>query len=50
MSPTPPPRSAPPAFTSANGIAGELNRRGITTARGGRWQAVQVQRVRALLG
>ena len=31
--------------TSANGIARALNERGIPTARGGRWQAVQVQRV-----
>lgn len=36
-------------IVSATGIAGELNRRGVTTARGGRWQALQVQRVLALL-
>lgn len=34
-------------ITSANGIAAELNRRGETTRRGGRWSAVQVQRVLA---
>ncbi|AWK87650.1 recombinase family protein [Azospirillum thermophilum] len=32
-------------FTSMNAIAGELNRRGITTPRGGRWQATTVSRV-----
>lgn len=37
-------------ITSANGIAAELNRRGVTTPRGGRWQALQVQRLLALLG
>jgi DNA invertase Pin-like site-specific DNA recombinase len=31
--------------TSATGIAKALNERGIPTARGGRWQAVQVQRM-----
>jgi hypothetical protein len=31
--------------TSATGIAKVLNDRGIPTTRGGRWQAVQVQRV-----
>jgi Recombinase len=36
-------------ITSANGIAAELNRRGVTTPRGGRWQAWQVQRILALL-
>jgi DNA invertase Pin-like site-specific DNA recombinase len=35
--------------TSANGLAAELNRRGITTPRGGRWQALQVQRLLARL-
>jgi DNA invertase Pin-like site-specific DNA recombinase len=32
-------------ITSASGIARELNEQGITTPRGGQWQAVQVQRV-----
>src|SRR5436309_15661727 len=32
--------------TSMTGIASALNERGIPTARGGRWQAVQVQRLR----
>jgi DNA invertase Pin-like site-specific DNA recombinase len=32
-------------ITSANGIARELNARGIRTARGGTWQAAQVQLV-----
>lgn len=32
-------------ITSATGIAKALNERGIPTARGGRWQAVQVQRL-----
>ncbi|MCK2056986.1 recombinase family protein [Methylobacterium sp. 37f] len=32
-------------ITSASGIASALNERGIPTANGGRWQAVQVQRV-----
>jgi DNA invertase Pin-like site-specific DNA recombinase len=31
--------------TSSTGIAKALNERGIPTARGGRWQAVQVQRI-----
>ena len=31
--------------TSATGIAKALNERGIPTTRGGRWQAVQVQRI-----
>jgi Recombinase len=31
--------------TSATGIATTLNERGIPTTRGGRWQAVQVQRI-----
>jgi DNA invertase Pin-like site-specific DNA recombinase len=31
--------------TSATGIAKALNERGIPTTRGGRWQAVQVQRL-----
>ena len=34
-------------ITSASGIAKALNDQGITTPRGGRWQAVQVQRVLA---
>ncbi|GEP02280.1 recombinase family protein [Methylobacterium oxalidis] len=33
--------------TSASGIAAALNAQGIPTARGGQWQAVQVQRVLA---
>lgn len=32
-------------IASLNGIAAELNRMGITTARGGGWQAVQVKRL-----
>lgn len=32
-------------ITSANSIAAELNARGVPAARGGKWQAVQVQRV-----
>ena len=32
-------------ITSATGIAKALNERGIPTPRGGRWQAVQVQRM-----
>ena len=32
-------------ITSATGIAKAMNERGIPTARGGRWQAVQVQRM-----
>jgi DNA invertase Pin-like site-specific DNA recombinase len=32
-------------ITSATGIAKALNERGIPTARGGKWQAVQVQRL-----
>jgi DNA invertase Pin-like site-specific DNA recombinase len=32
-------------ITSASGIAKALNERGIPTTRGGRWQAVQVQRL-----
>jgi DNA invertase Pin-like site-specific DNA recombinase len=32
-------------ITSAKGIAGYLNDKGVPTKRGGRWQAVQVQRV-----
>ncbi|WP_096703748.1 recombinase family protein [Magnetospirillum sp. 15-1] len=36
-------------ITSANGIAAKLNEWGVPTARGGRWQAVQVQRVLARL-
>ncbi len=35
-------------ITSASGIAKALNERGIPTARGGEWQAVQVQRVIAV--
>lgn len=31
--------------TSANGIARVLNERGITTPRGGKWQAIQVQKL-----
>jgi hypothetical protein len=31
--------------TSATGIATTLNERGISTTGGGRWQAVQVQRI-----
>lgn len=34
---------------SMNAIAGELNRRGITTPRGGKWQATTVSRVLARL-
>ena len=34
-------------ITSASGIAKELNARGIPAARGGAWQAVQVQRLLA---
>ncbi|TXN05314.1 resolvase [Methylobacterium sp. WL103] len=34
-------------ITTANGIAAALNDRGVPTARGGAWQAVQVQRVLA---
>lgn len=37
-------------ITSASGIAKALNERGIPTARGGEWQAVQVQRVLGRLG
>ena len=36
-------------ITSATGLAIALNERGIPTARGGQWQAVQVQRVLARL-
>lgn len=36
-------------ITSASGIAKALNERSIPTARGGEWQAVQVQRVMARL-
>ena len=36
-------------ITSATGLAKALNERGIPTARGGEWQAVQVQRVIARL-
>jgi DNA invertase Pin-like site-specific DNA recombinase len=36
-------------ITSANGIAKALNERDIPTAKGGQWQAVQVQRVLARL-
>lgn len=36
-------------ITTASGIAKALNERGIPTARGGEWQAVQVQRVLARL-
>ena len=32
-------------ITSTTGIAKAMNERGIPTARGGRWQAVQVQRM-----
>jgi hypothetical protein len=32
-------------ITTATGIAKALNERGIPTTRGGRWQAVQVQRL-----
>ena len=32
-------------ITSATGIAKALNERGIPTSRGGKWQAVQVQRL-----
>ena len=37
-------------IASAAGIAKELNRRGITTARGGAWQTIQAQRLLARLG
>ena len=37
-------------ITSASGIAKELNRRGVTTAKGGAWQTVQTQRLLARLG
>jgi len=37
-------------ITTASGIAAELNRRDVTTPRGGRWQAVQVQRVMQRIG
>jgi hypothetical protein len=37
-------------ITSANGIAAEFNRRGVTTPRGGRWPALQVQRLFVRLG
>ena len=36
-------------MASATGLAKELNRRGITTARGGSWQTVQAQRLLARL-
>lgn len=36
-------------ITSANGIAKALNERGIPTAKGGQWQAIQVQRLLARL-
>ena len=36
-------------ITSASGISKELNRRNITTAKGGMWQTVQVQRLVARL-
>jgi hypothetical protein len=32
-------------ITTAHGIARALNDQGITTPRGGQWQAVQVQRI-----
>lgn len=35
-------------ITSANGIARVLNERGITTPRGGKWQAIQVQKLLAM--
>ena len=35
-------------ITTLRGIAGELNRRGFPTARGGEWTATQVMRVLAL--
>lgn len=35
---------------SLNGIAHALNQRGVPTARGGRWQAVQVKRVLKMAG
>ncbi|MCZ8105626.1 MAG: recombinase family protein [Burkholderiales bacterium] len=37
-------------ITSASGIARELNAMGIETPRGGKWQAVSVQRLMARLG
>jgi len=37
-------------ITSASGIARALNDRGIPTSRGGKWQAVQVQRFLSLVG
>jgi hypothetical protein len=37
------------AGTSLGQIAADLNARGISTARGGKWQAVTVQRVMARL-
>jgi hypothetical protein len=33
--------------TSLQGVADELNRQGMTTARGGRWHAATVQRLEA---
>ncbi len=32
-------------ITSLNGVAGELNRRGVSTPRGGRWAAMTVKRI-----
>ncbi|KMO21621.1 recombinase family protein [Methylobacterium platani] len=37
-------------ITSASGIAAALNAKGIPAARGGEWQAIQVQRLLARLG
>ena len=37
-------------ITSAAGLAKELNKRGIATAKGGKWQTVQTQRLLARLG
>jgi DNA invertase Pin-like site-specific DNA recombinase len=36
--------------TSLQGVADELNRQGMTTARGGRWHAATVQRLEARAG
>jgi Recombinase len=44
------PRYRRPALTSLQVIAAGLNDRGIETARGGEWSAVQVQRVLQRLG
>jgi hypothetical protein len=37
-------------MTSANGIAASLNDQSITTRAGGKWQAVQVQRILTRIG